>query len=141
MLYTGDNNPLSQRRPDIGINVLMIFLSIWLYRSRNGGFIHFYEAFSIGFLTNIIGTLYLFVKLIDPSPFETWISTGKAFIIERKEELSKFLNEESFNLQLEAFDTAMPYQIILDDLLFKQFAIVAIMLISMALRRQGDAIS
>jgi len=35
----------------------------------------------------------------------------------------------------------MPYQIILDDLLFKQFAIVAIMLISMALRRQGDAIS
>ncbi|MFT5886632.1 MAG: hypothetical protein ACI9IP_003100, partial [Arcticibacterium sp.] len=30
MLYTGDDNPLSQRRPDIGINVLMIFLSIWL---------------------------------------------------------------------------------------------------------------
>ncbi|MFT4735699.1 MAG: hypothetical protein ACI9K1_002663, partial [Arcticibacterium sp.] len=102
---------------------------------------------SIGFLTNLIGTLfsgisiYLFVKLIDPSPFETWISAGKAFIIERKEELSKFLNEESFKLQLEAFDNAMPYQIILDDLLFKQFAIVAIMLISMALRRQGDAIS
>ena len=147
MLYSGDENPLSQRRPDIGINILLIFLAIWLYKSRNGGFLHFYEGFSIGFLTNIIGTLfsgisiYLFVKIIDPAPFDTWISSGKAFIIDRKEELSKFLNEESFKLQLDAFDKAMPYQIILDDLLFKQFAIVAIMLISMALRRQGDAIS
>jgi hypothetical protein len=147
MLYAGNENPLELRRPDLGINILLIFLAIWFYKSRNGGFIHFYEGFSIGFLTNIIGALtsgvaiYLFVKFIDPTPFQNWIRNGKQFLIDQKEALSTILNEESFKLQLEAFDKAQPYQIILDDLMFKQFAIVAIMLISMALRKQGDAIS
>ncbi|WP_341227493.1 DUF4199 domain-containing protein [uncultured Arcticibacterium sp.] len=147
MLYAGEVNPLQNRRPDIVINVLIIFLAIWFYKSRNGGFIHFYEGFTIGFLTNLIAALvtglaiYCFIKWIDPTPFESWISGGKEFLIGRKEELSKFLNEESYKLQLEAFDKAKPYQVILDDLMFKQFSIVAIMLISMALRKQRDAIS
>lgn len=147
MLYSGNDNPLQSRRPDIVINILLIFLAIWFFRSRNNGTLHFYEGFSIGFLTNIIASLftgsaiYFFVKFVDPSPFQNWISAGKQFLIDQKTSLDKFLNEESFKLQLESFDNAMPYQIILDDLMFKQFAIVAIMLISMALRRQGDAIS
>ena len=147
MLYAGNENPLELRRPDLGINVLLIFLAIWFYKNRNGGYIHFYEGFSIGFLTNVIGALvsgtaiYLFVKFIDPVPFTNWISHGKEFLIDQKEALSSILNEESFKLQLEAFDDAKPYQIILDDLMFKQFAIVAIMLISMAMRKQGDALS
>lgn len=147
MLYAGEVNPLQNRRPDIVINILLIFLAIWFYKSRNGGYIHFYEGFTIGFLTNIIAALftglaiYCFIKWIDPTPFESWISEGKDFLISRKEELSKFLNEESYKLQLESFDKAKPYQVILDDLMFKQFAIVAIMLISMALRKQRAAIS
>jgi len=147
MLYAGNENPLELRRPDLGINILLIFLAIWFYKIRNGGYIHFYEGFSVGFLTNLIGSfisglaIYLFVKFIDPLPFQNWISHGKEFLIDQKEALSSFLNEESFKLQLEALDKAQPYQIILDDLMFKQFAIVAIMLISMAMRKQGDAIS
>lgn len=146
VLYTATDNPLAERRPDIGINIIFIFFSIWLYKSRNGGYLHFYEAFSIGFLANIIGafitglSIYSFVKFIDPSPFENWITQGKAYIVSQKEALSVFLNEESFKLQLEAFDNAQPYQIILDDLMFKQLAIIAVTLISMALiKRRPEA--
>ncbi|UBM59820.1 DUF4199 domain-containing protein [Marinilongibacter aquaticus] len=143
MLYMGNDNPLQQRRPDVGINILFIFLAVFLYKRRQGGYLHFYEGFSIGFLTNLIaalttGTLiYGFVKWIDPAPFQNWIRDGKQFLIDQKEALSNVLNEESFKLQMQAFDNAKPYQIILDDLMFKQFAIIAIMLIAMALRRQS----
>ncbi len=147
VLYSASDNPLKERRPDVGINILFIFLAIWIYKRRNGTYLHFYEGFSIGFLTNIIAALvcglsiYAFVKWIDPAPFTAWITQGKQFIIDQKDSLDAFLNEESYNLQLKAFDNAKPYQIIFDDLMFKQFAIIAIMLISMALRKQGDAIS
>ncbi len=142
VLYAGNDDPLSNRRPDLGINILMIFLAIWLYKQRNGGILHFYEGFSIGFLTNITGALlsglfiFLFLKFVDPKPFDALISNGIKFLYDQKEAVNKFLSEENFNLQIKSLREAKPYQIILDDLLFKQFAIVAITLISMALRRQ-----
>jgi hypothetical protein len=145
ILYAVNEDPLSNRRPDLGINILIIFLAIWLYKQRRGGFLHFYEGFSIGFLTNIIAALFngilifLFIKLIDPKPFEALITNGIKFLNEQKEAVSKFLSEENFNLQIKSLQEAKPYEIILDDLMFKQFAIVAIMLISMALRKQSNA--
>ena len=147
MLYQGTPNPLGAMRPFIGFNILFIFLAIWIFKKRQGGFLHFYEGFSIGFLTNIIGALtsgiliFLFVKLIDPAPFDNWIKESLNFLTSQKKELSTFLNEESYQKQLASFADAKPYQIILDELAYKQFAVVAIMLIAMALRKQGDRLS
>src|SRR5690606_31263490 len=85
MLYAGNENPLRERRPDIGINILFIFLAIWIYKRRQKGILHFYEGFSVGFLTNIIASfvtgvsIYIFIKWVDPRPFQNWISIGKQF--------------------------------------------------------------
>ncbi|WP_304234659.1 DUF4199 domain-containing protein [Jiulongibacter sediminis] len=147
MMYAVDDNPLIKKRPDIGINILFIFLAIWIFKRRRNGYLHFYEGFSIGFLTNLIAALfsgiavYLFLKFYDIQPYLNWNSYSKQFLIEQKEALDSVINEETFKLQLKSFDEIKPYRVILDDLMFKQFAIVAIMLISMALRKQGDAIS
>lgn len=147
LMYAVDDNPLIKKRPDIGINILFIFLAIWIFKRRRNGYLHFYEGFSIGFLTNLIAALfsgvaiYLFLNFYDLQPYLNWNSYSKQFLIEQKEALDSVINEETFKLQLKSFDEIKPYRVILDDLMFKQFAIVAIMLISMALRKQGDAIS
>ena len=147
MMYAIDDNPLIKKRPDIGINILFIFLAIWIFKRRRNGYLHFYEGFSIGFLTNLTAALvsgisiYLFLKFYDIQPYLNWNLYSKQFLMEQKEALDSVINEETFKLQLKSFDEVKPYRVILDDLMFKQFAIVAIMLISMALRKQGDAIS
>lgn len=143
ILYTGTDDPLSGRRPDVGINILIIFLAIWLFKQRNGGYLHFYEGFSIGFITNLVAALlnglliYSFIKWIDPSPMDNMISNGIKFLHDQKEAVDKFLSEENFKLQIKSLQEAKPYQIILDELMFKQFAIIGITLISMALRKQN----
>lgn len=147
LLYRGTSNPLGSMRPFIGFNILFLFLAVWVYKKRQGGYLHFYEGFSIGFLTNIIGAftsgflIFLYVKFIDSAPFDNWIKESVKFLTSQKKELSTFLNEESYLKQLASFANARPYQIILDELAYKQFAIVAIMLIAMALRKQGDRLS
>lgn len=146
-MYFSFDNPLSLRRPDLGINVIFIFFAIWYYKKQMGGFLHFYEGFSIGFLTNIIGAfisgilIYLFIEFIDLKPFTTWILEGKLLLIKQKDTFGKILNDESFRRQLLSFDNAKPYQLFLDELMFKQLAIIFISLMSMVMRKQGDAIS
>ena len=67
-MYFTKSDPLSLRRPDIGINIILIWAAIWYFKRNNGGYLHFYEGFSIGFLTNIIAALvsgilvYLFIE-------------------------------------------------------------------------------
>jgi hypothetical protein len=140
-MYSTKPNPLALRRPDIGINIIMIWASIWYYKRNNGGFLHFYEAFSIGFLTNIIGALlsgilvYLFIEFIDDKPFIEWMIHGKSLLLKDKEMFEKILNEKSYRQSLLSFDTQKHSVIITDDLLFKQIAIVAISLFGMSMRK------
>ena len=102
---------------------------------------HFYEAFSIGFLTNIIGALlsgilvYLFIEFIDDKPFIEWMIHGKSLLLKDKEMFEKILNEKSYRQSLLSFDTQKHSVIITDDLLFKQIAIVAISLFGMSMRK------
>lgn len=57
VMYFLNPNPLALRRPDLGINIIFIGVAIWYYKRENGGYLHFYEGFSLGFLTNIIAAL------------------------------------------------------------------------------------
>lgn len=140
-LYATKTNPLALRRPDIGINIIMIWAAIWYFKRFNGGYLHFYEAFSIGFLTNIIAALvsgvlvYLFIEYVDAKPFVEWMMHGKALLLKDKELFEKMLNEKSYQQSLLSFDTQKHSVIITDDLIFKQIAIVAISLLGMAMRK------
>ncbi len=143
-MYTTKPNPLALRRPDIGINIIMIWASIWYFKRNNGGYLHFYEAFSIGFLTNIIGALisgilvYLFIEFVDDKPFIDWMIHGKSLLLKDKEMFEKILNEKSYRQSLLSFDTQKHTVIITDDLLFKQIAIVAISLFGMSMRKLNN---
>jgi hypothetical protein len=141
VLYNLKTNPLNSRRADIGINIILIWASIWYFKRYRGGILHFYEAFSIGFLTNLVAAfvtgvlIFLFVKFYDITPFNIWILEGKALLLKEKDTFSRMLNDETFRKQLLSFDQLKPYQIIFDDLMFKQLAIIPISLFSMAMRK------
>lgn len=143
-LYFSDPNPLSLRRPDIGINIIFIFASIYAFKKKNGGILHFYEGFSVGFLTNLIAaiftglSLYIFIKFIDPNPFLQWMESGIEFLKVQKEGLGEVLTEETFKMQLESLQNAKPYQIFLDELMFKQIGIIAISLCTLAMRKHNS---
>lgn len=140
-LYAIDPNPLANRRPDIGFNIIFIFAALYYFKRNNGGYLQFYQGFSLGFLVNIFASLltgiflFIFVSYIDYQPFATWIAEGKKMLIEQKEVFSKVLNERTLKQQIEGLGKAKPYQLILDDLMFKQFAIVAISLLSIVMRK------
>ncbi len=140
-MYFTKPDPLALRRPDIGINIILVWAAIWYFKRNNGGYLHFYEGFSIGFLTNIIAALvsgvlvYLFIEFIDGTPFTQWMANGKALLIKDKEMFQKMLNEKSYRQSLLSFDNQKHSVIIYDDLMFKQVAIIAISLFSMAMRK------
>lgn len=140
-MYFSIENPLNSRRPDIGISIIFIAAAIWYYRRSRGGFLHFYEGFSIGFLTNIISALltgillYLFVTIIDGAPFDQWLEGSKQMLINDRERSKELMNEETYQNLLKSFEVRNPSVIIFDELMFKQLAIIAVSLLSMALRK------
>ncbi|MBK6977860.1 MAG: DUF4199 domain-containing protein [Cytophagaceae bacterium] len=140
-MYYTQPNPLNFRRPDIGINIILIWAAIWYYKRYNGGYLHFYEGFSIGFLTNLIASLisgilvYLFIEVVDNTPFITWIAEAKLFLTKERDLMKTILDDANFKRQLVSLDNSKPYQIILDELMFKQISIIPISLISMTMRK------
>jgi hypothetical protein len=144
-LYLSNPNPLSLRRPDLGINIIFIFASIYAFKKNNGGVLHFYEGFSVGFLTNIIAALftgiciYLFVEFYDQAPLQAWIDSGIEFLkLEKENSLSEVLTEETFNSQIISLQNAKPYQLFFDELMFKQIGIIAISLCTLVLRKHNN---
>lgn len=141
-LYNISENPLGVRRPDIGFNIIFIFIAIAFYRRNNGGYLHFYEGVSVGFLVNLFGSIvtgvgiYLFVILFDNQPFASWTDAGIKLLYDQKETFDVLLNADNFERQVDSLRNAKPYQLILDEIMFKQFSIVPITLISMALRKR-----
>ncbi|MFN3784440.1 MAG: DUF4199 domain-containing protein [Spirosomataceae bacterium] len=141
-LYFLTDNPLAKRRPDVGFNLLFVGLSMWYLKKSNGGFIHFYQAFSTGFLTNIFAALtsglllFLFIQWIDQTPLQTWMTQGQQLLRDQRETFDKILNEEMYAAQMKALTNVKPYQLFLDELMFKQVAIVGITLLGMVFRKK-----
>lgn len=141
-LYNISENPLGVRRPDIGFNVIFIFIALAFFRRNNGGFLHFYEGVSVGFLVNLFGSIltglgiYLFIELFDNQPFTAWTESGIKLLYDQKETFDILLDADNFERQVNSLKNAKSYQLILDELMFKQFCIIPITLLSMALRKQ-----
>jgi Protein of unknown function (DUF4199) len=139
--YALKPNPLYYYKLDLGIVVIIVWAAIWYFKRNNGGILHFYQSFSIGFLTNIVAALvsgvliYLFVEFIDMKPFTAWIEHSKTLLLRDKESFVKIMNEANFERQIVSLNNSKPYQIIFDVLMFKQFAIIPIGLLSMVMRK------
>lgn len=135
-------NPLGSRRPDVGFNLLFIGLAMWQLKRQQQGVLHFYQAFSVGFLTNLwaafLTGFFLYVSiLMDPVHFQAWLKEGQALLLAQRETFDRILNEETFQAQLQSLANAKPYQVWLDELMFKQVAVVGMTLIGMILRKKG----
>jgi uncharacterized membrane protein len=141
VMYSMQPNPLALRRPDLGINIIMIGAAIWYFKRDRGGYLHFYEGFSLGFLTNIIAALFtgvlifLFLQYVDRVPFQEWMEAGKLLLVQDRERSKDLMNEETYQQLLRSFDQKTPAVIIGDELIFKQLAVIACTLFSMAMRK------
>jgi Protein of unknown function (DUF4199) len=139
--YALKPNPLYYYKLDLGVVIILVWAAIWYFKRYNGGILHFYQSFSIGFLTNMVAALvsgiliYLFVDFVDIKPFTTWIIESKAVLLKDKESFVKIMNEANFERQLVSLDNSKPYQIIFDVLMFKQLVIIPIGLLSMVMRK------
>ena len=102
---------------------------------------HFYEGFSVGFLTNLIAALlsgiliFVFLQFIDIHPFTTWMEESKQMLLNDRERSKDIMSEEMFQTLIKSFDGKSPSMIIFDELIYKQIAIVAITVFSMAMRK------
>ncbi|MDP5120406.1 MAG: DUF4199 domain-containing protein [Spirosomaceae bacterium] len=141
-LYNISPNPLGVRRPDIGFNIMMIFIALAFYRRNNGGYLHFYEGVSVGFLVNLFAAIltglgiFIFVTFYDNTPFTTWTAEGVKEMYSNKETFDVILDKANFDRTIASLKNAKPYQLVIDEIMFKQFSIIPITLISMALRKQ-----
>ncbi len=139
--YAIGKNPLMYSRQSIGLNIILMWAGIWYFKRNNGGILHFYQSFSIGFIINIVGALlagiliFLFVQYYDTEPYRLWIVESKAMLMRDKADFVKIMNEANFQRQLESLDKGKPYQIIFDELMFKQLAIVPLGIMSMVMRK------
>lgn len=141
-LYFITKNPLSERRPDIVFNILFLFTAIYLVKKERGGYLHFYEGVSVGFMVNLFASLvtglflFFFLEFVDGVPFRTKVAHEIAFLIKDRVRTKEFLTDESFQVLLNSIKNAKPYQLILDELMYKQVCIVPITLLSLVLRKQ-----
>lgn len=141
IMYFSLDDPLANRRPDLGLNIIMIGAAIWYFRRKNNGYIHFYQGFSVGFLTNLIAALlsgiliFLFLQFVDYKPFETWLANSKQMLIEDRPRSQELMDEKTYQALLKSFDNKSAALIILDELVFKQLAVIAVTLFSMGFRK------
>lgn len=141
-LYFISPNPLGVRRPDIGFNIILIFLAQYFYKKNNAGYLHFYEGVSIGFCVNLFASvvtgigIFIFVEFIDKMPFTAWIDNGVKLLYDQKATFDVLLSPENFERQVQSLKSARTYQLILDEVMFKTFCIIPITLVSIALRSQ-----
>lgn len=130
--------------PAFGVNIILIFFSIWYYRINNGGLLSFTEGFSVGFLTNLVGVLitaiffYIFTEFIDNQAIVLWVKENIQNIEKIKvAHIKNFGLAEYENLLKQAQKVPTPFQVFLDEISKKQLVVVAITIFTLILRRHN----
>lgn len=148
-LYAMDIVPLGNNKVlDIGIHVILIAGACWYYRKKAGnGFLHLWEALTIGYVVNTVGALiagwliYFFVTYIDPSVFTAYITQMKDLMLQGKAELVKNIGEAEFQKMYQGVGEMATSEIIMDEVGKKTvMAIIPILVISLILRKQDYSI-
>jgi hypothetical protein len=129
---------------DFGIHVIFIAGACWYYRKNVGnGFLHLWEALTIGYVVNTIGALiagwliYFFVTYGDPAVFTNYIAEMKALMLQGKAELVKNIGEAEFAKMYNGVGGMKRSEIIMDEVSKKTLmAIIPILVISLIFRKQ-----
>jgi hypothetical protein len=129
---------------DFGIHVILIAGACWYYRKKVGnGFLHLWEALTIGYVVNTIGALiagwliYFFVTFIDPAVFTNYIAEMKTLMLEGKGQLVKNIGEAEFLKMFNGVSAMKSSELIMDEVSKKTvMAIIPILVISLIFRKQ-----
>jgi hypothetical protein len=144
-LYLMDIVPLGNNKIlDFGIHIILIAGACWYYRKKVGnGFLHLWEAITIGYGVNTIGALiagwliYFFVTYIDPSVFTDYLGEMKTLMLAGKTELVKNIGEAEFLKMYNGVGSMDRSEIIMDEVSKKTvMAIIPILVISLIFRKQ-----
>jgi hypothetical protein len=148
-LYAMDIVPLGNNKVmDFGIHIILIAGACWYYRKKVGnGFLHLWEALTIGYVVNTIGALiagwliYIFVTFIDPSVFTAYLAEMKALMLEGKGELVKNIGEAEFLKMYNGVGEMATSELIMDEVGKKTvMAIIPILVISLIFRKQDYSV-
>jgi hypothetical protein len=129
---------------DIGIHMILIAGACWFYRKNVGnGFLHLWEALTIGYVVNCVGALingwliYLFITFIDPEIFTKYTAEMISLLNGGKAQLVKDLTEAEFLKMYKEVQSMQPSVVIKDEVSKKMLmGIIPILVISLILRRQ-----
>jgi hypothetical protein len=144
-LYFMDIVPLGNNKIlDFGIHIILIAGACWYYRKYVGkGFLHLWEALTIGYVVNTLGALiagwliYFFVTYADPSVFTNYLAEMKTLMLEGKAELVKNIGEAEFTKMYNGVGSMERSEIIMDEVSKKTvMAIIPILVISLIFRKQ-----
>lgn len=144
-LYLIGTIPLGNNKIlDFGIHIIMIAGACWYYRKKVGnGFLHLWEALTIGYVVNTIGALiagwliYFFVTYVDPSVFTDYLAQMKTLMLDGKTELVKNIGEAEFLKMYNGVGSMERSEIIMDEVSKKTvMAIIPILVISLIFRKQ-----
>lgn len=132
---------------DIRILILPLFMVIAMkdFRdNKNGGVLHFWQGFSIGFITFvmlaiIISFFIMIFVAIDPDFLQFYINERVNLLIEHRDQLTESIGEETVQLQLDKlpFTTSIDLAI---DYFIKTLGIGIFLniIISIILRKQPN---
>lgn len=148
-LYSMGIVPLGNNKVlDFGIHIILIAAACWYFRKKVGnGFLHLWEALTIGYVVNTVGALiagwliYFFVTFIDPSVFTEYIAQMKSLMLEGKAELVKNIGTAEFQKMYNGVGEMKTSEIIMDEVGKKTvMAIIPILVISLILRKQDYSV-
>jgi hypothetical protein len=107
------------------ITPIAIFLAIKFYKEySNGGFLSFAEGMSVGFVAYMLeaiislGGIWV-ILLIHPDLFERINDSKLAVLANSKESIISQVGESSYDLTLESIQNMIPWDIALNDALWK----------------------
>ncbi len=107
------------------ITPVAIFLAIKFFKDySNGGFLSFSEGMSVGFVTYMLeaivslGGIWL-VLILHPTLFDRVKESKLAVLANSKESIVSQVGENSFDLTLESIRNMVPWDIALNDALWK----------------------
>ena len=133
---------------DFGIHIILIAFACWYYRKKVGnGFLHLWEALTIGYVVNTIGALiagwliYFFVTYIDPSVFTDYIAEMKKLMLDGRTELVKNIGNAEFQKMFNEVGNMQRSGIIMDEVSKKTvMGIIPILVISLIFRKQDYSV-
>lgn len=141
LMYFIIENPLGNKTAPLGLQVIIVLFGVWYFKRQNQGYLHFYEAFTIGLVANLLASLlsglliFGFLELVDMRPFTTWISESVSFLTADRPSKKEIMSDEAFEKMLASLQNSTTSSVIFDRLIASFWAIFPIGLFCMALRK------